>query len=80
LRERIDVAAMSHGIAANICKPMKRNGNVCDKLRHDFGASTIKKRLILLRLVRENEPAIPGLWSLMSGTVVVMALQALLCV
>jgi hypothetical protein len=31
------VASMSHGVTVARCKSLKRKGNACDKLQHEFG-------------------------------------------
>jgi hypothetical protein len=42
------VASMSHGVAVAHCKSLKRKGNVCDKLQHEFVPVQRRKCLILL--------------------------------
>jgi hypothetical protein len=51
---------MSHGIAVNICKPLKQNGNVCDMVRHETLVDCGTKFLILLAGATGLEPATFG--------------------
>jgi hypothetical protein len=37
---RLLVAAMSHGVAAPPCKPLKRNGNGCNNVRQGFDSQS----------------------------------------
>jgi hypothetical protein len=61
------VAAMSHGVAARRCKPLKHNGNVCDMVRQGFGGLKFKKCLILLVPGERIELPTNGLQNRVSG-------------
>ncbi len=39
---------MSHGFAGSVCKSLKRNENVCNKLQHDHRREKSEKSLISL--------------------------------